>query len=48
MSAIITLHEVIIAGVRINFQNEENAIPKSTKDGTKFGIKLFKPNTISL
>ena len=48
MLVIITSSKVIIAGVRTNFQNEENAILKSFKDATKFRIKLFKGNTISL
>ena len=34
--------------MRTNFQNEENAVPKRTKDATRFGITLFKGNKISL
>ena len=48
MPALITSRELIIAGVRTNFQNEGKGIPKSTKDTTKFRITLFKGNTISL
>ena len=40
MQAIITSHEAVIAGVRINFQNEGKRHFENTKDATKLVTKL--------